>query len=164
MLKQHTKAKLNAIIEQLQSGSTVGFRYDDVDKIYILCDDPNRPVARVIQSEEIVKKEDLELESDLTLYADEVTINYGVDRKASNPYKERNSDYKQAVLLRYNYTNPLTYESLLVSQSDARNKSIVLLEDLSVVRDKVRVTVHGLEILNDIDLYSIVRVNLQPKQ
>lgn len=152
--------KLSSVIEQLQSGSTIGFRYDDVDKISILCDDPNRPIARVIEHEEIVDREDLELESDLTLYADEVTINYGVDRKTSTPYKERNSDYKASVLLRYNYTNPLTYESLLVTQADARNKSIVLLEDLSVVRDKASVKVHGLDILNDIDLYSIVHVSL----
>ena len=153
--------KISTVIEQLQSGSTVGFRYDDVDKISIVCDDPNRPIARVIEFEEIIDREDLELESDLTLYADEVTINYGVDRKTSTPYKERNSDYKTSVLLRYNYTNPLTYESLLVTQADARNKSVVLLEDLSVVRDKTSVKVHGLSILSEVDLYSIVRVNLR---
>jgi peroxiredoxin len=160
-LYANSTQKLNAVIEQLQSGSTVGFRYDDVDKISIVCDDPNRPISRVIEFEEIIDREDLELESDLTLYADEVTINYGVDRKTSTPYKERNSDYKASVLLRYSYTNPLTYESLLVTQADARNKSIVLLEDLSVVRDKTSVKVHGLSILSEVDLYSIVRVNLR---
>ena len=155
-----SKTKLTALIEELQNGSTVGFRYDDVDKIYIMCDDPNRAIARVIQFEEITNRAELSLDSDLTLYADEVTINYGVDRKASDPLKDRNTDYQRAVLLKYSYTNPLTYESLLQNQTDAHNKGIVLLEDLSTVRDIAPVRVNGLQILREVGLLSLVRANL----
>lgn len=158
---KNATTKLTAIIEELQSGSTVGFRYDDIDKIFITCDNPNREVARVIQSEEIIDRESITLDSDLTLYADEVTINYGVDRKDTDPIKERNTDYKEDVLLRYNYTNPLTYESLLTNKIDARNKSIVMLEDLSVVRDTTSIRLHGLGLLDTVALYDIVRVNLK---
>ena len=155
-----SKTKLTTLIEELQNGSTVGFRYDDVDKIYIMCDDPNRAIARVIQFEEITNRAELSLDSDLTLYADEVTINYGVDRKSSAPLKDRNTDYQRAVLLKYSYTNPLTQPSLLRSQTDAHNKGIILLEDLSIVRDVTSISVEGLQILREVGLLSMVMVNL----
>ena len=159
-LYKDDKTKLTELIEELQNGSTVGFRYSDVDKIYIRCDDPNRAVSKVIEFEEIINRDEIQLTSDLTLYADEVTINYGVDQKTSDPLKERNTDYQRAVLLKYNYTNPLTYASLLTNQTDARNKSIILLEDLSTVREVTQVKVQGLQILRELFLYSILRVNL----
>ena len=160
-LYKNSSSKLTQIIEELQAGSTVGFHYDDVDRIYITCDDPNRTPKRKIHKEYVVNKADIVLKSDLTLYADEVTVNWGQDQRAQDPMKYDNTDYKEDVLLTYNYANPLTYESLLITEEDARDKTIVLLEDLSVVRDRTDVQVHGLELLYDLDLYDIINVELE---
>lgn len=159
-LYKNEPTKLSELIESLQSGSTVGFRYDDVDKIYIFCDDPNRVPTFRIPRGAVINRNELEFTANLTLYADEVTVNYNPSRMDSDVLAYKNTDYKTQVLLLYSYSNPTTIDSLLVSDSDAINKSKVMLEDLSRTRPIFRVKIHGLSILRTVDLYHIGFVDL----
>ena len=159
-LYKNEPTKVSDLIESLQSGSTVGFRYDDVDRIYIFCDDPNRVPTFRIQRGEIVNRADLEFSANLTLYADEVTVNYYPSRSDSDVLAYKNTDYKTQVLLLYSYSNPTTIDSLLNTEDNAINKSKVMLEDLSRTRPIFKIKRHGLSILRTIDLYHIGYVDL----
>ncbi len=160
-LYKDTGTALSALIEELQAGSVVGFRYDDIDKIYIYCDDPNRPYTFNIQNGEVLNKDDIAPSANLKLYADEVTVNYATSIKDSEVLKYKNTDYKEGVLGRYSYTKPMTVDTLLTNEADAEKKSLVLLEDLSITRPIVTIKVHGLSILKDIDLYDIGYADLK---
>ena len=159
-LYKNGKQSVSSIIEEIQNGSVIGFRYDDVDKIYIMCDDPNRVKAMDILSHTILNKADLSIKGNMTLYADKVSVEYGNDGWKKTDAVYTNDTYSNDVLLRYNYERPKDFPSLLLLESDAINKSIVLLEDLSVTRPLVNVHLHGLDLLDVLDLYSIVTADL----
>lgn len=154
-LYKDSSEKLYSLIEELQSGSTVGFRYDDIDHIYIKCDDPNR-----IKSFDLIRGQiidELECNANLTLYADTISVEYLPSRKDSDIQTYTNDNYKFKVLNLYSYENPMTVSSLIVNEQDAINKSVILLEDLSRARPIFTVRVHGIV---DIDLYDIGMIDL----
>jgi hypothetical protein len=159
-LYKDAPTELYSMIGELQNGSTVGFRYDDTDKIYMMVDNPNRDIAYYFKHGQIVNRGELVHRGNTTLYADIVTVSYQGSFRESKDYTYENKTYQHAVLLRYNYSNPRTFESLLNTEADAENKSIILLEDLSVTRPLVDIVYHGLDILNTLDLYSVVMAEL----
>lgn len=157
----NTPTKFSQIIEDLQQGSVIGFRYDDIDKRYIMVDDPNRPVSLYIEQGEVVNRDTLHIKGNMTLYADEVTVGYSSNRNENTELTYRNIDYKDAVLAKYRYSNPRTFSSLLTEEADAVNKTKILLEDLSETRPTHIIKRHGLDILDTIDLYHIIMADLQ---
>ena len=125
---------LYELISNIQSGSTVGFRYDDVDKITIMCDDPNRALTFDIKKESIINIKSIKVDANTILYADEVTVGHSYNNYKGKYVDYKNSDYKAEVLARYLYEKPYTVNSMLQTETNALNKSKILLEDLSVAR------------------------------
>jgi len=132
-IKNEPTSVFNIIVE-LQGGSTVGFRYDDIDLITIKCDDPNRLSTFDIPKEWILNIDEVEVDANVTLYADVVTVQHSYNNYKGSYVDYKNSDYKKSVLLRYIYEKPLIYPSLLTSETDAINATKVKLEDLSIAR------------------------------
>jgi len=160
LYKDSTEA-LSTVIEEIQGGSIIGFRYDDVDKIYIRVDNPNRAVSYWIQNGEIVNLDTLKIQGNLTLYSDVVTVQYNSNKRTNDTIDYTNDEYKRTVLRRYRYSNPKTFSSLLQTELEAYNKSRILLEDLSVARPIYLVKIHGLLILTVLDLYFIVKAHME---
>ena len=152
---------ISNIIEEIQNGSVIGFRYDDIDKIYIRVDDPNRDISYIVQNGQIVDLVDLKIQGNLTLYADVVTVQYSNNRRTKETIDFTNEEYKRAVIRRYRYSNPRTFPSLLATEAEAYNKSLVLLEDLSVARQIYPIRIHGLDILSSVDLFLIIKAHMQ---
>lgn len=149
-----------SIITELQSASTVGFLYDDLDKITIKCDDPNRTPTFNITKEMIINKNDMMIDSNTVLYADRVTVKHSYDHFKKKYADYLNTDYSVEVLARYVYEKPNTYTSMLTSAADALNATKVKLEDLSVARMIAPVIVPNVYIPDGIDIYDIGTVEL----
>jgi len=136
-----TPTSLYELISNIQSGSTVGFRYDDVDKITIMCDDPNKTLTFSIKKESIINIKSVRVDANTTLYADEVTVGHSYNNYKNKYVDYKNSTYKAEVLAKYLYEKPYTIESMLQSEANGLNKTKILLEDLSVARSIVTVDV-----------------------
>ena len=143
-------------IEELQSGSVIGFQYDDRDKIRIACDDPNRDIKTVIYKEQIINKNEIEREENLTLYATKVTAEYGINYRTNVSKTYTNTDYELTATNIHRQPKEEIVPTLLNTEQDAMNKTIVMLEDLSSPKPIFTVEVNALE-FSDLRLYDIIR-------
>jgi len=136
-----TPTSLRELISNIQSGSTVGFRYDDIDKITIMCDDPNRVLTFDIKKESIINIKSIRVAANTVLYADEATVGHSYNNYKGKYVDYKNSDYKAEVLARYLYEKPYSASSMLQTANDGLNKTKILMEDLSIARSLVGIDV-----------------------
>ena len=155
-----TPTSLYELINNIQSGSTVGFRYDDVDKITIICDDPNRTLTFNIKKESIINIKSVKIDANTILYADEVTVGHSYNNYKNKYVDYKNSTYKAEVLAKYLYEKPYTIESMLQSEANGLNKTKILLEDLSVARSIVSVDVPVSAISVESFIYELGEIEL----
>lgn len=151
------------IIEQLQDGGVVSFRYEDVENISIYNDNPNRDPVMLIVNEYILNLAGIEIERDLTDYADTVEVSYFLSHFGDETvYK--NTDYSSSVLLKYTYAKTREFDSLVITEEDALNKSVVLLEELQEALPTVEVLVPDIDIMRKLRIFSIVNVELDLRE
>lgn len=126
-------------ISLLQSGSTWGFRYEDMGKRTLRLDDPDRTQitfddgATLITPVEI-RNSDIPINQNAELYATSCIVKYGYNHRTQSYSQVENTDYKDAVLQEHRIEKIITQESLLTSKTDAEAKALRIMQDQSKVR------------------------------
>lgn len=149
-------------IEEIQNGSTVGFRYyTEYDKITARLDNPNRDVLLSIQAEEMTNINEIEIDYNATLYASSAKIGYAKDYKDGESNYFVNKDFELDVIALHR--KPFEYEtdSLLLNVTDASDKSDIIMDDQKDIRPIFRgVKVFGAKWLGALRIYDIVNANI----
>ena len=133
-------------IELLQNGSTVGFQYLFVDgKRTIRLDNPNRNSVITIQAVEILNNTTLEFNNNEDFFATDAVIKYRKNEILDTFFRYENNDYHNAVMAEHRKNEQYNTESLLYTESQADDKSIIILEDLQKERPTGRIKLWGKE-------------------
>lgn len=141
-------------IEILQYGSTVGFQYFiNYGKRTIRLDNPNRPVTKRVKSVEILN--DIEIDNNAELFSTHAIINY--DNK-----RLENRDYYDDVFMQHRKENKFEIDTLLINESDAYDKSVIIMEDQKEVRFITDIEIFGKEYFN-LKIFDILDVELSQK-
>lgn len=147
-------------IEFVQSGSTVGFQYlFENGKRTIRLDNPNRDYARTIQAVEILNNDTLSFDNNDDFFATHAVIQYD-----KNIYKDKfsryeNRDYYDSVFREHKKDSEFEVDCLLLTEGNAENKSIIILEDLKKERITGTLDFFGKDYYN-LRLFDIIYVEL----
>jgi len=131
-------------IELLQNGSTVGFQYLWVDgKRTLRLDNPNRPITDTIYAVEILNNDTLEFDNNEDFFATDVIINYRKNEESGDFSRFENNDYHEEVMAEHRKNEQYDTESLLYTESQAEDKSIIIMEDLKKERPIGKIRLFG---------------------
>jgi hypothetical protein len=120
-------------IEEIQNGCNWGFRYEDTDKITMRLDDPDRTTAATLQAIDI-RNSDIPVERNAELYASSCVVRYAKNWRTGRYSKVENTDYEDDVIDEHRIAKVQEYKSLLKNSTDADEKALRVMQDISEVR------------------------------
>lgn len=134
-------------IEDLQSGSDYGFRYEDFGKRTIRVDNKNRDAITFADGTSTIEPIDIreieEIDQNADLYASSVIIKYNKNHRKDTYSQTTNDDYYNDVIREFRVASISTYTTLLTSETDAISKASMIAEDESTVRPLITLTVES---------------------
>jgi hypothetical protein len=120
-------------IELIQNGCNWGFRYEDLERITLRRDDPSRIISATINAIDI-RNSDMPVLRNAELYASSCKVKYAKNHRTGRYQYTENTDYKSDVINEHHIEKVQQYESILTSQTDAEEKALRVMQDISVVR------------------------------
>jgi len=142
--------KLYDWIQILQAGSNWGFRYEDIDKITLRRDDPDRTESATIPSIAI-RNSDIPIKRNADFYASNIIVKYGKNERLNTYSEVKNDTYETSVLNEHLIKRINTYESLLTNSTDASEKALRIAQDITTIRPLVTLRI-------DSDVYPSPRI------
>jgi hypothetical protein len=127
-------------IELIQNGCNWGFRYEDLERIALRRDDPSRSVSATITAIDI-RNSDMPVLRNAELYASSCKVKYAKNHRTGRYQYTENTNYKSDVINEHHIEKVQQYESILTSQTDAEEKALRVMQDISVVRPIVTLRV-----------------------
>ncbi len=134
-------------VEELQSGSNYGFRYEDSEKRTIRVDLKDRDLVTFADGTTKINPVDIRsfdgIDQNADLYASSVKVKYNYNNRTETYSSTTNDDYYNEVLREFRVALIDTYESLLVNETDAEFKASLIAEDEKTVRPLVSFTIEA---------------------
>lgn len=124
--------KLTEWIELLQSGSNIGFRYEDITLRSIRLDNPDRALAAVIPSVAVRNVPDVD--NNAELFATDALVKYAKNHRTGKYAQVTNTDYYTVVYKEHRLARTESVESLLTTSTDADDKALRIMQDISETR------------------------------
>jgi hypothetical protein len=154
------KRDLNKWIEELQNGSTVGFKYEiNYGKRTLRLDNPNRDYIDRIEAIEILNNDKLPVDLNAEFYSTDCIVEYNKDHTDDFYKKFENDDFFDEVFEEYRVAKTFTAKTLLISESDAEDKADIIMDDQKVTRPIFEIIVHGKKYF-DLRVYDIVNAEI----
>lgn len=116
-----SEVKLYEAIRIVQSGSSVGFRYEisPDGRRTIRVDNPARTVSGRVEPVDILNRDTMPVKTDSSLVFAEIELAYSKSFNSGRFLRETNSDFSDSVLSRYKQLNTLPTETILNTKEDA---------------------------------------------
>lgn len=135
-------------IEDLQSGSDYGFRYEDFGKRTIRVDYKDRDAITFADGTTTIepidiRDSDISIDQNADLYASSVIVKYNKNHRKDTHSQTTNDDHYNDVIREFRVASIATYTTLLVNESDAISKASMFAEDESTVRPLVTLVVES---------------------
>jgi hypothetical protein len=131
-------------IEQLQNGSTVGFQYFFHNgKRTLRLDNPNRNIEKTIYAQEILNE--LEFNNNEDFFSTHAVICYRENYTTDKKFRYKNTDYYLEVLRQHRKSNQYKCDCLMWDESEAQNKSVIIMEDQKKERPTGTIILHGID-------------------
>lgn len=130
------KAKLYAVIADLQGKANVGFFYDidGIGRRTIRIDNPNRDISAYIQFCEILNQDELTITTDSSYVYAKAVIKYDKNWAAGSSKSVTDDTYSDTVLVRYRNRKTLEVDSYLATAAAANSRAAVDAENYSEIR------------------------------
>jgi hypothetical protein len=145
-------------IELLQNGSTVGFQYLFIEgRRTIRLDNPNRNEVKTIYSQEILNNPIFDNNEEF--FATHAVVFYRKNHSNDKWKRKKNNDYYLQVLREHRKSKQYETESLLKTENQAGDKTIIIMEDQKKERPTGRLLLYGIEFY-DLKLFDIINAEI----
>lgn len=143
-LYMNDQRELYEWIELLQNGSTVGFQYLFIEgRRTLRLDNPNRTEIDTIYAVEILNNDKLQFNNNEDFFATDAVVFYRKNHTTDEFMRYENNDYHDIVMSQHRKNEQYDTESLLYTESQADDKSIIILEDLQKERPTGKIVLFG---------------------
>lgn len=160
-----SQAELYSIIQTIQGGSNIGFRYEfnSSGERTIRLDDWDREESFFIHREDIVSLEDIEISTDVDLLGASIKVKYAKDYTDGDDdaayLSVVDTSKQKTVQLAYGQNPQLEFETLLQTEALASACALLKAEKYSVPRKIVSFEIMGSDLLT-LRIYDVGKIEL----